>query len=224
MKTIPLVLLGLFLAGCGFRTRDADSARIKPSCLAEFVNRPADLLTRERLAEALGLGDANLKISGDESAVSWSWPSSRTRTIHIGSTGIEATLDNQIVLSDLRVIPGEPASDYVARTYRTLGEAEIASAHESMLANLRDRMERGLITEEEAKIAAGMAETMTNRIRDVEVLEDIGDLARWVVRDQTLALAHRDTLLRIYVDVFEENKDNRDTAVRLARILLSLCD
>lgn len=226
MQTWPLIVLIFLLAACGRPPPEPGGVRrqIPLSCLAAYADRPAELLTATRAASIAGRDDAGLVKTSDGRSVIWSWPSERVRRIEIGETGMEMLLDNQIGLMTLRVFTEETAAEYAERTFRHLSDEEVAQRTAEIQRRVQDRVDRRVLSEDLAPIALQADLAALERIREVEAVHGLGDLARWVVHEQRLAVAHRNTLLLLFVDIADEPQLNRDGAVTLAEQLLALCD
>jgi hypothetical protein len=205
---------------------------VKKSCLSAYEAKLADLLKRDRVNALFGTKEVELKQSfseGRSKSVSWSWGSERTRSIQVGANAVDFPHSNQVSISNFKVLGSEERGplngiDYVEANYRSISKEEMAAAQQRLQEQIQKRVEKGEITEEQAKLAGGLGGSIMGKERVVEPIEGVGDIARWVASDNTLAIGHGDVFFALYVDVSDDKTVNRDKAVALGKEILRECD
>lgn len=237
MKSTSCILLfaALTLVSCGGEKEGAgaSSAPGAKSCLAAYETKLGDMLKRDRLDALFGTKDADAKPNLTDAAslksYAWSWPSDRTRKVKVGPTEMEFPHDNQVSVSQFKALAKaefgpKDGKAYVERNHRSISPEEMAAAQERMKEQLRLRVEKGELTQEQANMAGGLGGDLMGGERVVETIEGVGDAARWTARDKTLAVGHGDVFFALYVDVSEDTAVNRDKAIALAKEILKECD
>jgi len=231
----------LLLAGCGRSEKSPDSqtgggvskGRGGSSCLAKFDTRIGEILPLNVLSDVVDLQGATpeMKVTDTRSmkGVSWSWPSDRQRIMEMMGTQIEIPVDNQLSLSHFRRLDNaefgpKDGKTYVETNYRSISKEEMADIQSRMREQIQERVRRGEITEEQAKLAGGMSGDLMGQERIVETIDGIGDAARWIEKDRTLAVGHRNVAFTIFADISADAGENRAAAIAVAQRLLKDCD
>jgi len=231
-------LLALLGSGCGSSDKPEkaggrSSAQVGVSCLAKFETRIGEILPLAILQEIVQLQGVTpeLKVTYTRSlkVASWSWPSERTRSMQIAGTTMEFPVDNQVSLSHFRRLDNQEfgpkdGKTYVEQNYRSISKEEMAGIQARMQEQIQERVRKGELTEEQARLAGGMGGDLMGSERIVESIEGVGDAARWVEKDNTLAVGHRNIAFTVYVDISSGAGVNRATAIDLARRLLRDCE
>ncbi len=232
------ILLSLFLAACGSKegkdAKDTASPRGKAgvSCLADYVERIGDILPLEVLEEVVDLEGATpeKKVTDHPSlkGVSWTWPSERKRVMEVMGMKVETPAHNQVGVSGFKRLDGatsgpQDGKTYVERNYRSISTEEMEQIQIRMKEQIAERVRKGELTEEQAKMAGGLGGNLMGQERVVESIDGVGDAARWTERDRTLAVGHKNVVFTLFVDVSEDQNLNRQHAIALAKRLLKDC-
>lgn len=229
----------LLLTGCGrsdkapdSRTGGGSSKGGGTSCLAKYDTRIGEILPLNVLSEVVDLQGASpeMKVTDTRSmkGVSWSWPSDRQRIMEMMGTQIEIPVDNQLSLSHFRRLDNaefgpKDGKTYVEANYRSISKEEMADIQTRMREQIQERVRRGELTEEQARLAGGMGGDLMGEERIVESIEGVGDAARWIEKDRTLAVGHRNVAFTVFADISADAGENRATAIALAQRLLKDC-
>lgn len=236
MRTIHLLSIvagfALVVSGCGDSSpADGRGAEVsKRAGMAKHHDDPQSFLPESLLRQVVDPGDLELTVevntSGPDRRVIWSWPGDRIHITDLGFTTIETPKANQLgiqsflLLSNARHGP-KTGREYVERNHRSISAEEMATINERMQAALQERVDSGELTAEQARIAGGLGGEISGQERLAEVVEDLGDLCHWLPDDSLLAIGVGDVFLGIRADLSEDSTVNKETAVKLARLLLS---
>lgn len=233
MKQVVFALTLLSFGTVFLHAQEAGGTSNSKSCLAKYEDRVGDMLPESRLREVVDPGDNELKSEvnpkGMLKSARWSWPSGRVMTKKIGAMNLELPVDNQVSISDIRVLDNakhgpKDGKTYVEFNYRSISKEEMKKIQESMARGLQERVDKGEITAEQAKLAGGLGGGFMGEERIVETIEGIGDSCRWVEKDKTLAVGHGNVFFALLVDVSEDSAVNREKAIALAKLILAECD
>lgn len=199
-----------------------------PGPLEKYQKDIKSILTEDRLRQVVDPGSNDVNVarqeSGDSLSVSWTWPSDRMLVTDLGFTKIETSESNQLSVSQFRLLTNaqhgpKNGKDYVERNYRSVSAEEMEQIQKNMQAALQERVEKGEITAEQAKIAGGVGGTVSGKERLVESIDGIGDACRWVQNDSTLVLGVGDVFLAVYSKISADDAINRDAAIKLAKLI-----
>jgi len=229
------VLLVLGVPACGGKESGGGSGAGggSVSCLAKYASKLDGMLTEKRLREVVDPGDKEVKSSvtdmGGLKSISWSWDSERTRKMQMGAMEMELPVSNQVSVSGIRVLDGQKhgpkdGKSYVEQNYRSISKEEMQRIHEQMARSIQERVDKGEITAEQAKLAGGLGEGLAGDERVVETIDGVGDACRWVAKDRTLAVGHGNVFFSLFVDVSADVEVNREKALVLAKLILAECD
>ncbi len=233
---IPCLLLSMSLLSCGEKEPGGSSGGAGgggSSCLAKYDNNIGDVLTKERLAGLVDISGVEPKQEimpkGMVKNVTWSWPSDRIRIITIGGNEMEVPVQNTVRVSSLKVLDNEKygpkdGKTYVEQNYRSISEEEMKEIEANMQKSLDEKVKKGELTEEQAKMAGGLGGGLMGKERIVETIENVGDACRWTASDNLLAVGHRNVFFSITVDVSADSAVNREKAIALAKTILAECE
>lgn len=229
------------LVACGDRTAEGPEGRVEEamaelegmvpgggdgnSCVAEYAERPCDLLTEELVRRELPDAPAELDQDRIESATyacKYSWPSERMVTMEVMGNSVEYEDDNVVLLSWIEAYEDDPQGRF-RRSYLPTAE-ELDRAGEAFEEEFdKEAEERGL-GEQEKEIGEGLGEGLMKGV-SFEPVEGIGTMASV---DHThgqadLYVLDGDTNFQVSVNVSADDAEDRARAVAIAERILEAC-
>src|SRR5690606_8821823 len=114
-----------------------------PSCLADFADKPCELLTAARgkaAYPALPEGVETAENPGLHSC-ECGWPGDRTRLVKVSTFEVEPPIPNRVAINWIRKKDADRALEQFQLTYRNLSDEEKAEAVAAVEAQLAKRAE-----------------------------------------------------------------------------------
>lgn len=229
------ILFSFTLISCGDKESTSSSADGNPggggsSHLVRYDKDIGSILSKERLGTVIDLAgiEAEQKIVtvGKMRVAQWTWPSDRKMKMKMAGQEVEYAVENTVAVNQFEILgeEGSYAKDgksYVENTYRSISKEEMAKVAENMKRIMEDKVKKGEITEEQAKLAGGIGGGFMGKERVVETIEDVADACRWVATDNTLAVGHKNVFFTLVVDISADSAVNRGKAIELAKVILA---
>ncbi|MCH7413514.1 hypothetical protein MM213_08465 [Belliella sp. R4-6] len=144
--------------------------------------------------------------------VSYSWEKGRMHVTDLGFTKIETDKPDVVQLSWLTTMTLENFTNL----YREITDEDISNARKA----LDERINKGDLDPEAAKLAKEMAEGFMAGKNSREWVEGVGEKAVWMEDDKSLKVLYNGLSFSILADISDEQSENRQTAIDIAKMIV----
>jgi len=195
-----------------------------PSCLADFADKPCELLTAARVKAAYPALPEGVETAENPglNSCEYSWPGDRTRLVKVSTFEVETPIPNRVAINWIRKKDADRALEQFQLTYRNLSDEEKAEAVAAVEAQLAKRAED--LPEDQRALASGLGKSLIEASH-FEPVEGVGSAAVWDggALVNSLKVLDRDTEFGIEVDISADPAQNRALAIAVAREVMAAC-
>ncbi|MFD2034085.1 hypothetical protein ACFSKL_04740 [Belliella marina] len=144
--------------------------------------------------------------------VSYGWTNGRKHISDLGFTKIETDKPDLVQLSWVSATSAENFRNM----YREITEEDLQNVRDAMDSKIKE----GQLDAQSAKMAKEMAEGFMSGNNSREWLDGVADMAVWMERDKSLKVFHKGLTFSVLADVSDDNTENRNIAIALAKLII----
>ena len=192
------------------------------ACLLAYAQNYDRALPLATVAAVTGLSAANAKVEYSRvmknpafQHVSYSWPSTRTRSFNIGGREIQAPQSNIVEFGLLRPMTVQ----YFRNSYRPIKEHE----EKELDARIENSKDARLATDDSKKTAREIGGALAEVTRAYRDVPGVGEAASFNTVESALYVLDRGVSFRVTANLSDDADANQAKAIELAKKVMESC-
>ena len=199
----------------------------KSSCIADYIDKPCELLTQQVVSESYALftGQAEPVQELLTHSCIYSWESGgRMTTMKIGANKYDVPVDNEIAIKWIKEVSIKDNVKRFKNAHRALSKEELARIAEVTQKEIEKRSAD--MSESQKKMVSGMGKGMGSSMKYSQV-DGVGSAAAWgtvsKVIPPSLKVLDGDVEFEIAVNISDDDLQNQKVAGFVAKAVIQLC-